>query len=79
MSGRSKVKTELSERVEGLLANEIRESQEALRGSVVNLPPLAAHVQASYREALNDDAARRESFRQAKVVSATMRSVTSRY
>ncbi len=63
----SRVNEGLETRIANLLEGDVRASQEALRESASNLPPLAEHVQNRYRESVRDDALRREAFQESKV------------
>ena len=51
----------------GLFGDQITQSQLALRSSIANLPPLAAHVTNAYKGSLADNAARKQAFHDAKV------------
>ena len=59
----------LSSAIEGILSGELKSATEALRGSMQNLPPLALHIQQSYRESLANETTRAAAFNQAKTYS----------
>ena len=71
----TRVNEALEGRIAALLDGELHAAQDAIRGSVANLPPLAEHVRKSYSQAVHDDVARKAAFRDAKVGGSTCRLV----